>query len=295
MNKYLIFVLIFVSILIVGLTNQPLIADEYRVDYEAFSNIDRESAYGDYLGNQIIRPNQEYVLDYQSLLPESFGYQVDMIGDQSNVILSDDTSLLHFEFNDVEEGYYNIKVRYYPIEGKSGSIEINILVNGELPFDMASQVIFKRIWANESNDFVKDQNGNEIVPKQIEAPRWIDKTITDANGYYEESLLFHFNEGSNTLSIEAVREPMAIASVTVYQEPILPTYQEYISESRVSNVPSDFIAITEGEHMYEKTAPTIYPITDRTSPITSPQHHAMLRLNAGGGINYRLVGDWISY
>lgn len=297
MKKLIIISLLFVSIVIFGLTQEPLQATDQRIEFEQITNINDDHTYSDYLDGDIIRPAHEYLLTADNIVAvNSSGYsvQTDLDG-VDEYIETDDSSVVVFSFTNDEEGYYNILVRYYPLEGKSGSIERNILVNDESPFDMANQVVFKRIWQNETNDFITDQNGNEIVPKQVEVPRWVETTITDRNGYYEDSLLFHFDAGVNTLTLEAVREPMAIEFVKVFQEPIVVPYLEYRNQNLTTQAPSGFISIIEGEDMFEKTSPTLYPIVDRTSPITSPQNHAKLLLNAGGGINYRLVGDWISY
>ena len=297
MKKALIIGLLLLGMVLVGATFEPLDASPNRVEYVQPSTIDAASSYDAYLLGEPHRPDRTYVLDASHFRPgQSSGFTiVPSLDGESNVITGDDQGTLTYQFFNEEAGFYNILVRYYPVEGKSGSIERNILINGESPYDVAEQVEFKRIWTNLTNDFLTDQSGNEIVPKQVESPRWIESTVHDRNGYYEESLLFYFEYGFNTIGLEAVREPIAIAHLKVFQEPAVPSYDDYRAVSRNNAAPADFIAITQGEHMYEKTAPTLYPIVDRTSPITEPQHHAKLLLNAGGGINYRLVGDWISY
>jgi ABC-type glycerol-3-phosphate transport system substrate-binding protein len=297
MKKLMIALLIGVSIFLYGINQDQLEVVESQASYEQIVNIDPDSSYSDYLPETITRPNQSYILTASDIDPlTSTGYEtLASFEGRQNVLETDDQGSITFALDNVEEGYYNITIEYYPIAGKSGSIERTIKVNGIVPFDMATQVEFKRIWANQTNDFITDQNGNEIVPKQVEAPRWITRTVHDRNGYYEESLLFHFEQGENTLTIDAVREPMVIASVTIHQETTPQSYQDYVNTIGTKPTIANTSIVVEGEHMYEKTAPTLYPIVDRTSPITNPQHHAKLLLNAGGGYNYRLVGDWISY
>jgi ABC-type glycerol-3-phosphate transport system substrate-binding protein len=297
MKRLLISLLVLGTLFVIGLTKERPIFSETRAEYALSSPFDPSASYADYLPDDVVRPERSYVLTAADLLAEeSSGYEVRTVFEgETDVILTDDAGSITFVLDDVEAGYYNIRVRYYPIEGKSGSIERAVRINGEIPYDMAEQVEFKRIWVNATNDFATDQNGNEIVPRQIEAPRWIEHTIRDRNGYYQDSLLFAFEDGENTLTLDAVREPMAIAQIEVYQEPALPDYETYRSMFDGATDVGNVMVRVEGEHMHEKTAPTLYPIVDRTSPITTPQHHAKLLLNAGGGINYRLVGDWISY
>ncbi len=246
-------------------------------------------------------PQASYRLDDRSL-DEDLSLNTDTIEGfdgafSERSIFSDETGQATWRFTVQEAGYYNLRIRYFPIEGKSGSIERSLRINSVSPFERNQPLIFKRIWRNETNDFVRDLNGNDIVPRQVEAPRWVETDVYDPNGFDANSLFFYFEAGENTLTLESVREPMLIDFIDVYQARRIPTYQEYLTQHAQlpHTVQSDTFVTVQGQHMHEKTAPTLYPIVDRTSPKTTPQHHAHLRLNAGGGINYRIVGDWISY
>ncbi len=214
-----------------------------------------------------------------------------------NQILSNETGHVTWQFELEEAGYYNLRLRYFPIEGRSGSIERFLYINNQSPFERNQPLIFKRIWRNSTNIFQQDINGNDITPRQIEAPRWIETEIYDPQGFYSTSLFFFFEAGVNTITLESVREPILIDYLDIYQAPQIPTYEDYLEQylNYPNFVASNSIIRVQGQHMHEKTAPTLYPVVDRTSPRTSPQHHAKLRLNAGGGMNYRVVGDWISY
>jgi len=301
MKKILMLGLVFVSILF-AISTRSIPRTEVKAEFETPSNISfGANSYVNYLPEEPHFPNLDYELSYQNLdYVKSVGFEL-----RENVpgatyekaVYGDDEGNLTFVFDNAEEGYYNILIRYYPIEGKSGSIERNIRINDVRPFDLADRIILKRIWVNARNEFLQDTNGNDIVPKQIEAPRWIEHDIRDANGYIQESLAFHFNEGINTISLHSVREPILIDYLRLYHKQTPPSYMEYMTNNahRPNNVAPGTAVKVQGQNMFEKTSPTLYPIIDRTSPLTTPQHHAKLKLNAGGGINYRLVGDWISY
>lgn len=247
------------------------------------------------------RPQSSYRLDYLQVDAElSEGVQFIENFDGSSLdkqIYSDESGRVSFAFQVEEAGFYNIRLRYFPLEGKSGSIERALLINGESPFERNQPLIFKRIWQNITNDFQQDINGNDIVPRQIEAPRWIETDLYDPNGFEQGSLSFYFKAGVNTLTLESIREPFLIDYLKIYQSRVIPSYDEYLSfhQSLANTVSPETSVTVQGQHMHEKTSPTLYPVVDRTSPLTTPQHHAQLRLNAGGGINYRIVGDWISY
>lgn len=258
-------------------------------------------AYARYLGDVPHYPAQSIMLDYRHLdMDDSTDFHLEEAVEGAHhptVIHSGDTGRITLVFDNPEAGFYNMRIRYFPVPGKSGAIERDILINGTVPYEMARQLSMKRIWVNATNTFLQDLNGNDIVPRQVEAPRWVEMEVEDPNGFLQRSLDFYFEEGINTLTFEAVREPVLFDYVLLYQRQEAPDYATYRAEhaTRENHVSPDTIAVVQGQHMHEKTSPTLYPIFDRTSPLTTPQHHALLRLNAGGGINYRMVGDWISY
>ena len=44
-----------------------------------------------------------------------------------------------------------------------------------------------------------------------------------------------------------------------------------------------------------KSSPTLYPISDRSSPLMEPYHVSKIRMNAIGGYNWRVPGQWIEW
>ena len=89
-----------------------------------------------------------------------------------------------------EEGMYNLSLLYYPVEGKSSSIERSIRIDGKLPFQEAGYLQFDRIWDNAKDGIDQDNQGNDQRPKQIERPVWVEAVLKDADGYITEPFLF---------------------------------------------------------------------------------------------------------
>ncbi len=87
-------------------------------------------------------------------------------------------------------GLYNIKIKYFPIEGKSSEIERGLQINGELPFREAEHLLFSRVWADSDEGIRKDNRGNDIRPEQVEKPKWVEKYFQDAMGYYSAPLSY---------------------------------------------------------------------------------------------------------
>ncbi len=272
-------------------------AFQIGVDIEPYE----DEEYINYLSqNTMHRPNLEIEVDHSYIDMSSTGVTViDGLTYQKphELILTDESAQLKFEFFVPEAGYYNLEMTYFPIEGKSSRIERRLLINGVMPIRAASRLTFERVWKNERETFLKDRNGNDIIPRQIESPKWLTEVISDSDGLIPGHLLFYFNEGANTLNLQSLKEPLLIENIKLIQSDDAPTYETYWSThaSKPDLLNGDEMIIIQGQDIYEKSSPTLYPLADRTSPITSPQSSYQLLANIGGGYNWRVVGDWLTY
>ncbi|MCD7832070.1 MAG: extracellular solute-binding protein [Firmicutes bacterium] len=214
-----------------------------------------------------------------------------------------DTGTVTWTVNIPETGFYAMKIIYYPIDNKDNSIERMLYINGAVPFSEARYLAMTRIYVNEySVDedgnyvFDTDINGNDIRPSSTTSPKWCTYTLMDSNGYYADALELYFEEGENTIALEAVREPVVIYSITLYPYEDLPTYDEVEAEyaangytEATSSVRIDAEFTTATSHI------TIYPIYDRTSAITDPQDPVLIKLNTIGDEHWETAGQWIEY
>lgn len=195
-----------------------------------------------------------------------------------------------------EAGLYNLELVYYPVEGKNNKIARSLLINGEVPYSDARYLEFSRIWEN-AGEIAPDARGNDMRPKQREAPEWRSVYLKDSEGFYREALQFYFEKGSNTITLESVQEPMIIGKIILTREAPLPSYEEYRAAHEAaghSGVVAAPIKV-QGEAASRKSDSTLYPITDRTSPLTEPYDAAKTKLNTIGGSNWRICGQWIAW
>lgn len=195
-----------------------------------------------------------------------------------------------------KEGFYNIKIEYFPVEGRGSSIERELWINGEMPFYGSRHLNFSRIWV-DAEDIKRDNRDNEIRPRQVEKPRWEEGYFKDYMGYYNEPYYFYLKEGENTLRLVSVKEPMVIKNITIHQADIPPKYDDiadlYIDKG-YREYEGEAMEI-QGEDAYIKSDPTLYPINDRSSPNTKPYHPSKIRLNTIGGYRWNTPGQWISW
>lgn len=218
----------------------------------------------------------------------------DYEGRKQAIETAEDSELV-YDFYSEEEGLYAIKVLYYPMEGKSSDIEREILINNELPFINARQIVLSRTWTDKE-EVTQDNQGNDIKPQQIEAPRWMEDYVMDANGYSKEPYLFYFKKGNNRLTLKAVREPLVVDKILLTPVEKKKSYNELeLDLQTIKKDNSTFISKVQGEKMAYKSDPTLYPLNDRSSPITEPYHPYLIRLNMVGSDKWKLPGQWIEW
>lgn len=193
-------------------------------------------------------------------------------------------------------GFYNLKLYYYPYPGKSSAIERALYINGEIPFESARSMTFSRIWGNK-NDVIQDIYNNDIRPSQVERPMWTESFFKDPIGYIQEPYAFYFEEGLNEISLEAIREPLMIESIEILSVVERQTYEDvkntYTSDLYDASLST--LTLVETENPMYTTSPTLYPLNDRTSPLSRPTSPSKIRLNTIGGNNWGVTGDRIAW
>ncbi|MCR5557851.1 MAG: extracellular solute-binding protein [Butyrivibrio sp.] len=217
-------------------------------------------------------------------------------GFDGNALFTDEEGSVTYEIDVPEAGMYCIELTYYPIEGKNNNIQRQVYVNGEIPFEGSRYLEFTRVWKDES-EIKRDSRDNDVRPRQKEAPEWITTTLRDSDGYETGDYEYYFEKGINTISFVAIKEPMVIGRIKLTGQKELPSYSEYYEESLAKglNPVTGFESKIQGEDASFKSNSTLYPISDRTSPLTEPYNASKTRLNTIGGANWKLVGQWITW
>lgn len=213
-------------------------------------------------------------------------------GFNKTVIKTDENTDIECEFNVIEEGLYNIGIDYFNIKGKGSDIERQILIDGKYPFAEMNKIVFPRMWKNETNDFKRDANENDLRPTQVEIYQWNFKYIDDTTGLNSDDFLFYFSAGLHTITIKAQREPMVIGGIYLKNKEQIKSYNKV--EKGYSNIKSivNKPIILQAEKADIKSSSMIYPLSDRTSAATVPSDPAKIRLNILGGSQWQQVGQF---
>ncbi len=275
-------------------------------------------AYPQQWGYQAPEPQYaEVVADYQEkgYIPIS-GIQVDLAGGdysegnasikvvgelegKSNEILiweeGDGTGWVEWTFEIPETGLYNIGIEYFPIQGKRASIQRDIQIDGKYPFIEARRIAFDRTWV-DAHGVNQDNQGNDIRPSQMEAPIWREQIIEDAQAMYSAPYLFYLESGLHNIRLGVIREPIAIARISVFSPALIPPYDQVLTEYNEKGFqPTEGImVIFEGEEAEFKSTPTLTR-NYSPNPSANPPAEGNFRLNVFGGWRWRRPSEWASW
>ncbi len=196
-----------------------------------------------------------------------------------------------------ETGLYHIEVLYYPIEGKSSTIERSLLIDGEVPFEEAAYLQFDRIWDDKSKEIERDNQGNDLRPQQVENPEWRTAMIKDFEGYYEKPFQFYLTAGTHTISLISQREPMVIKHLKLFHNEDAIPYEEIAKRYKKEDIheTKNHLITIQAEEASAKSSPTLYPQTERNSPAVKPYSPKYTKVNTIGGFNWRIPGQWIEW
>jgi ABC-type glycerol-3-phosphate transport system substrate-binding protein len=246
------------------------------------------------------RPAREIVIEagqYSRLEGDGFKRLEHFEGLDGVSLLTGESGEAEWKVNVEEAGMYNISAVYFPIAGKSATIERAFLIDGKLPFEEAAYLQFDRIWGNKLDRVQQDNRGNDLRPKQTEKPAWSEETFGDSNGYEEDPFLFYLDKGVHTLTLRSTREPMVLRQLKLFRQEEPPAYEEAVRQYEAGGIkPASGISLrVEGEAASAKSSPTLYPLSERSSPAVYPYSASKVKVNTIGGYNWRLPGQWIEW
>lgn len=219
-----------------------------------------------------------------------------------DALLTSDEDTVTWNVTAPKAGLYAVKIDYYTAKGFGSTIERNFYVDGKYPFKEAEGVEFTRVYVDET----PNPSGALNRPNQVERPSWCTAYVTDSMGYFTPALYFYLTEGKHTLTLESVKEPMAIASITLMSQNVSPaSYAETYAATQskgakdVSSVLKDGkydgLKFIQAENMLEKSSPTLYAKSDNTSTKNQPHSYTQKLLNTVGGTSWQYSNQWMTW
>lgn len=307
--KRLIAIILTIALSISGVTTS-----EYKVSAETDTSFDEYkdmlsdsrtdgTRYREYLNQYDTskQPDREYIIeagDYVRTEGMDTEEYIDYEGMEGTSIYTGEKGLIEYEVNIQEEGFYNISLDYYPIEGKSASIQRSFFIDGDLPYTELDLIEFARVWVNSVTTWQQDNRGNDLKPAQVEAPQWMSSYLYDSQGYITDRLSVYLTEGTHTITIYSRREPMLLRRVTLSNSEDVKTYSDVKAawDAQGATDTSGQMISIDAENADRKSSQMLYPSQDKSSPAVYPYSPKELRNNTiGSNSNWRLIGQWLEW
>ena len=216
---------------------------------------------------------------------------------ESQALLTDAGSTVTWKVDVPQAGFYNIYMEYLLPQSRGVAAERSVMINGELPFDDAGNMVFSRIWTDGGEKRV-DNQGNEIRPTQVEIYDWQGAYCKDSMGYIADPYEFYFEQGENTITFVAVNEPMVLRKLKLTAIKEIKSYAEYAASLPAvspSSVGLTLNEVIEGEDSVRRSESSLYAKYDRSSATTSPYSVTKTILNYTGGDAWKSAGQWIEW
>jgi ABC-type glycerol-3-phosphate transport system substrate-binding protein len=246
------------------------------------------------------RPEEEYIIeaaDYVRTQEMEVTECVNYEGEAGKSVYTEASGLIEYEVAIKTAGLYEMSLKYYPVEGNKSSIQRSFFIDGELPYSELDGIEFSRVWKNASDEWKRDNQGNDLKPEQIEAPEWIDSYLYDSEGYVSGRLSVYLTEGTHTITIVSKREPMMLRSITLANSKETGNYEVVKAawDKQGAKDSTGQMTVIEAEKATKKSSQMLYPVQDQSTPAVTPYSAKCLLSNTIGATNWQDSGEWIEW
>lgn len=208
-----------------------------------------------------------------------------------------------WEFEAPQSGYYNFALTYCAIPKKNADILFDILLDGQLPFENAQNVSFRRLYLDETyfgmSDcaFRRDSRGNELRSDLIEQLDWQTRLAHDPQRHHVEPVCFYLSAGSHTLTLRLKQEAAAIEKITFLNVPETESYAQVLAgwDARGASDTSGYLGEYETEASYLKNDVALFATNDLTNVHITPSSPSMIRYNTIGKNTWKEMGQEITW
>ena len=303
LKKAIIILAVLAALVVLGVLLSMRGVENFREKYEGVDlnrdveGMAREGTYNGYLNDHSDAKNATASVEFDLASFNVSEGEASIVSDYEGVaqaLLTETDSVVSWNVDVPESGYYNLFMEYLIPESRGVAAERTVLINGEIPFEGARNISFSRIWT-DGGDVKIDNQGNEIRPSQVEIFDWQSSYFRDDRGYVTEPYLFYLEKGSNEIALDAENEPMVLKSLALLPVKENVSYEEYLAANPSSEGGKGQIIRVEGEHSSRRSESSLYAKYDRSSPTTYPNSVTHTVLNYVGGETWRSSSQWIEW
>ena len=218
-------------------------------------------------------------------------------GEGKKMALTKQDSLVSYDFQVQQEGFYQIQIEYLPVKGSDSQILRSLSIDGSIPFQEFNEIEFSRIWVDKYRPGdQKDIFGNDVRPPQEEKFEITSIHLKDPSGFNLDPLCVYLEKGQHTISLISISEPMGISRIVFHEEEKIKSYEEYSKE--IASLPGNRkpeSKTIQAEVPRAKSDKALYPGFDRSSPYVIPYDFSLQKINVIGGTRWQRYGQWIEW
>lgn len=216
------------------------------------------------------------------------------MGYGSEVFYLPPNSRLTLDVRIKEPGGYHIHLNYFIPEATMRGLSLGLLVNGQYPFYESRNMKLPAVWRDATQDYEQDRFGNDIYPSPERVFRWQQAYLNHSIYNLSTPLVFGFQTGMNTITIENNEVPVLLGNITITSHWDQPAYLEYISQYQDAS-PADMERIViQGQHYYEKSESYIRGGRS-TNYNLQPYDPARSRINHLPAVVWQDPGESVTY
>lgn len=208
---------------------------------------------------------------------------------ENGILQTEATTALTFEALAPQSGLYSIVIGYNSPENQRSLPAVRaIKINGKLQFDEAERINFLRFFVDASKPYV-NAIGDEVRPTQKEVYMYSESVLRDATAQYSEPFLFYFNEGVNSITVEAVEEDVFIKKIFLTAAPDIPDYKEYkkLTKGKAdASATMNRVQAEEKDNIVVKNSSSFLLQSD-SDPLCDPYDDYNILVNTIGGDSWR--------
>lgn len=193
------------------------------------------------------------------------------------------------------DGWYEPRFTYLALPGNGNDIELELRVDGKVPFSQARNFLLYRLWKNASDEISKDKYGNEYSPEQVEASEWQTSQLRDSDGFIIYPLCLALKSGRHTVTLTAAGEPVKIGKIVLTSPESVPSYKDYAAHYDAGKTYAGDPLTTEGESAVYKSQKMFIPQANRNDVAVTPANPMLTTMNFIGGSNWSHGGGTITW
>lgn len=193
-----------------------------------------------------------------------------------------------FSVNVAEAGKYRLGVKYSITAKNAMDVPFNVTIDGE-----TIRCSLPLLWYDETKQYEKDYNGNQVVPDQISVGDFVYDVVRDETLVDLADLTAELAAGQHTITITAVSLTFDIAQIKVLPEEEFIPYSEYIAQYKGVKDVKDLFEI-EGENYSVKSESYIRGKATK-DPAVQPHTSGLKTVSTLDGATWSKAGQKIAW